>query len=153
MLTGLPRVHDEAGVVEGRPLDQAVAMSFDLTGITDLRLNHHDGDGTVGDVAAVLQNADPMLTHLAGDEGDTWEGERGGGEKRRRVGGTSEKLLDVYLRVTDVVVGQSLQQTGLVTAGWRLDAGGQEAQVRLIDVQREICRRAQFDLRAALVVL
>lgn len=55
--------------------------------------------------------------------------------------------------VTDVIVGQPLQQAGLVAAGWRLDAGRQLAQVRLVDVQREISRRAQFDLRAPLVVL
>lgn len=91
MLTGLPCVHDETGVVEGRPLDQAVAVSFDLAGITDLRLNHHDGDGTIGDVAAVLQDADAMLTHLAGDEGDTWEEEGGG---LRSVGEKGELLIN-----------------------------------------------------------
>lgn len=55
--------------------------------------------------------------------------------------------------VTDVVVGHPLQQAGLVAAGRRLDAGGQQAQVRLINVQREIRCGAQFDLRAALLVL
>lgn len=55
--------------------------------------------------------------------------------------------------VTDVVVGQPLQQAGLVAARRSQDAGGQQAQVRLINVQREVCRRAQFDLRAPLVVL
>lgn len=59
----------------------------------------------------------------------------------------------VFVRATDVVVGHPLQQTGLVAAGRRLDAGGQQGQVRLVNVQREICCRAQFDLRAALVVL
>lgn len=52
-------------------------MSFDLAGVADLRLDDHDGDGTVGDVAAVLQDADPMFAHLARDEGDTWEEEKG----------------------------------------------------------------------------
>lgn len=61
--------------------------------------------------------------------------------------------MSLFVCVTDVVVGHSLQQAGLVAAGWRLDAGGQQAQIRLVDVQREICCRAQFDLRAALVVL
>lgn len=57
------------------------------------------------------------------------------------------------LCVTDVVVGHPLQQAGLVASRRRPDAGGQHAEVALMDVQREICRRAQFDLRAALVVL
>lgn len=61
--------------------------------------------------------------------------------------------MSLFVFVTDVVVGHSLQQAWLVAAGWRLDAGGQQAQIRLVDVQREICCRAQFDLRAALVVL
>lgn len=62
-------------------------------------------------------------------------------------------FIRVCVCVTDVVVGHPLQQAGLVTARWRLDAGGQQAQIRLVDVQREICCRAQFDLRASLVVL
>lgn len=53
-------------------------MNFDRAGVSDLRLDHHDGDGTVGHVTAVLQDADLVLTHLPGDEGDTWEEERGG---------------------------------------------------------------------------
>lgn len=52
-----------------------------------------------------------------------------------------------------MVVGHSLQQTGLVAARRRLDAGRQQAQVRLVYVQGEICCRAQFDLGTALVVL
>lgn len=51
-------------------------MSSDLAGVADFRLDNHDVDGAVGDVAAVLQDADPMFTHLAGDEGDTWGRER-----------------------------------------------------------------------------
>lgn len=81
VLTGLPRVDDEAAVVEGGSLHEAVAVSFDLAGVADLRLDHHDGDGTVGHVLAVLQDADAMLAHLAWDEGDACE-EEGGGEKQ-----------------------------------------------------------------------
>lgn len=55
--------------------------------------------------------------------------------------------------VTDVVVGHPLQEAGLAPAGRRLDAGGEQAQVRLVDVQGEVCCRAQFDLRTPLVVL
>lgn len=79
-LTGLPRVDHEAGVVEGGSLDEAVAVNFDQAGVSDLRLDDHDGDGTVGDVTAVLQDADLVFAHLPRDEGDTWEEEEGGGE-------------------------------------------------------------------------
>lgn len=54
VLTSLPRVDHEAGVVEGGPLDKAVTVSFDPTGVTDLRLDDHDGDGTVDDMTAIL---------------------------------------------------------------------------------------------------
>lgn len=70
-LTGIPCVDYEARVSEGGSLDEAVAVNFDLAGVTDLRLDDHDGDGTVGDVTAVLQDADFVVTHLPGDEGDT----------------------------------------------------------------------------------
>lgn len=56
-------------------------MSLHLAGVADLRLDDHDGDGTVGDVAAVLQDADQVFTHLPGDEGDTWEEEEEGWRK------------------------------------------------------------------------
>lgn len=46
-------------------------MSFDLAGVADLGLDDHDGDGTVGDMTAVLEDADPVFTNLPGDEGDT----------------------------------------------------------------------------------
>lgn len=76
VLTSLARVDHEAGVGEGGSLDEAVTMSFDLAGIPNLRLDDHDGDGTVGHMTAVLQDADLVFTHLAGDEGDTWEQEK-----------------------------------------------------------------------------
>lgn len=70
-LTGLARVHDEAGVAEGACLGQAVAMGLDQAGVPDLGLDHHDADGAVGDVGVVLQDADQVLAHLVGDEGDS----------------------------------------------------------------------------------
>ena len=61
-------------------------MNFDLAGVADLRLDDHDGDGTVGDMTAVLQDADLVFTHLPGDEGNTWgEEEEGRGEMRERL--------------------------------------------------------------------
>lgn len=54
-------------------MDEAVTVSFNPSGVADLGLDHHDGDGTVGDVAAIFQDADHVLAHLPGDEGDTWE--------------------------------------------------------------------------------
>lgn len=56
-------------------------------------------------------------------------------------------------RSTGVVVGHPLGETRLLAARRGLDSGGELAQVRFADVQGEICRCAQFDLRAPLVVL
>ena len=44
--------------------------------------------------------------------------------------------------LTDVPVGQPLQQAGLLVAGRRSDAGAQDAQVRLGDLQGDVGRRA-----------
>lgn len=52
-----------------------------------------------------------------------------------------------------MIVGHPLQEAGLVTARRRPDAGGEQAQVCFVDVQGEIGRCAQFDLRAPLGVL
>ena len=68
--TGLSRVHHEAGVGERGALGEAVAVSSDSAGVADFRLDDHDGDGAVGDVPPVLQDADAVFTHLPGDEGD-----------------------------------------------------------------------------------
>lgn len=46
-------------------------MSFDQAGVADLRLDDHDADGTAGNVATVLQDADQMFAHLVRDEGDS----------------------------------------------------------------------------------
>lgn len=51
-------------------------MSFDSTGVANLRLDDHDGDGTVGDMTTILQDADLVLAHFPGDEGDTCEEEK-----------------------------------------------------------------------------
>lgn len=40
--------------------------------------------------------------------------------------------------LTDVIVGQPLQETRLVTTGWGLDAGRQGAKVSLADVKQEV---------------
>lgn len=67
---------------------------------------------------------------------------------------TNKTCVDLFSnRLTDVVVGQPLQQTGLVVPGWRPDAGRQQAEVRLVNVQSEIRSGAQFDVRASLLVL
>lgn len=51
-------------------------MSFDSSGVANLRLDDHDGDGTVGDMTTILQDADLVLAHFPGDEGDTCEEEK-----------------------------------------------------------------------------
>lgn len=73
VLTSIPCVNNEAGVVKGGSLDQTITVSSDLAGVAYLRLDDHYCNGTVGDMLSVLQNADPMFTNLAGNEGDTWE--------------------------------------------------------------------------------
>lgn len=55
--------------------------------------------------------------------------------------------------LTDVVVGQPLQETGLVAARWGLNAGRQGAQVGLADVKQEVGGRAQLHLRAPSAVI
>ena len=47
---------------------------------------------------------------------------------------------------TDVSVGKPLEQAGLLVAGRRSDAGRQRAQVRLGDLQGDVCRRAHVEL-------
>lgn len=56
-------------------------------------------------------------------------------------------------RATGVIVGHLLQETGLLAARWSLDSGSELAQIRFSNVQGEICRCAQFELGAPLVVL
>lgn len=92
-------------------MHQPVAVRPDAPSISDLRLDDHDGDGAVGHVASILGDADAVLAHLAGDEGDA-----------------------------HVVVGHPLEQAGLLTARRRQDAGAEETQVRLVDVQEEVGR-------------
>lgn len=58
------------------------------------------------------------------------------GENAHRAGG----------RLTEVSVGQLLQQTGLLVARWRSDAGTQRAQVSLGDLQGHVGRRADIQL-------
>lgn len=120
ILTGLPRVNHEAGVVEGGSLGEAVALNFDLAGVADLRLDNHDGDGTVGDVTAVLQDADLVFAHLPGDEGDTWEEERGG----RRI----EEMREV---------GKHGGEEGQETEGGRMKGEGDEEDKRKERKERE----------------
>lgn len=77
-LTGLLCVDHEAGIGESGSLDEAVAMNFDAAGVANLRLDDHDGDGTVGDMSAVLQDADAVFAHLTGDERDPCEAKQTG---------------------------------------------------------------------------
>jgi len=72
--TCVSRVHQERGVGEGGPGHQAVPVGPDPAGLPDLRLDHQDGQRTVGDVLAALQDADAVLAHLPRDEGDACRG-------------------------------------------------------------------------------
>lgn len=151
--TSIPCVNNEAGVIEGGSLVETIAMRSDLASITNLRLDNHDGDGTVGDVVAVLQDADLMLTHLLRNEGDACVEKEERWRDKGRMANNYCMCVFLVFNVTNVVVGHPLQQTGFTAPRWCLDAGSQQAQVRLINVQREICCRAEFDLRALLGVL
>ena len=55
--------------------------------------------------------------------------------------------------LTDVIVGEPLQETGLVTARRGLNAGSQGAEVCLADVEQEVGGRAQLHLRAPSAVV
>lgn len=77
-------------------------------------------------------------------------GRRGRSEVGRGGKWTCEHF---YECSTDVIVSHPLQKTRLVAARWCLDACSEQAQIRLINVQGEICCCAQFDLGAPLVVL
>lgn len=96
LLTSIPRVYDEAGVAKGGSLFQPIAMSSDPASVAHLRLDHHDRDGTVGDMLSVLQNANTMFAHLAGNEGDTWE-EREGAVRRESEEKVFLSALPVWL--------------------------------------------------------
>lgn len=98
-LTCLPCVDHKAGVGEGGGLNEAVAVGFDSSGVSDLGLDHIDGDGAVGDVPAVLQDADLVFAHLPGDEGDACEG-----NGRESATCTSSMLEDkTILLLTDAI--------------------------------------------------
>jgi hypothetical protein len=70
VFTCFPGVHQEGGVGEGAPRHQALSVGLDAAGVPYLRLHHQDGEGAVGDVTPLLQDADPVLAHLPGDERD-----------------------------------------------------------------------------------
>ena len=78
--TCVPGVHEELCHLEGVRLGQAFAEGLDAAGVADLRLAHHDLEGAVSHVRAVLPHVDLVLAHLLGREGDAWE------EERRTVG-------------------------------------------------------------------
>lgn len=52
-----------------------------------------------------------------------------------------------------MVVGQPLQETGLISARWGLNAGRQAAEVSLTDVKQEVSGRAQLHLGAPPAVI
>lgn len=58
-----------------------------------------------------------------------------------------------YSSPTDVIVGLPLEQTGLIAARRGFDARGEQTEIRLVDIQREICSGAQLYLRLPLIVL
>lgn len=51
--------------------------------------------------------------------------------------------------LTEVSVGQSLEQAGLLVTGRSPDAGGQGAQIRLGDLQGHVGCRAHVELRGS----
>lgn len=40
--------------------------------------------------------------------------------------------------LTNVVIGQPLQETGLIATRWGFNAGGKEAEIGLVDVQQKV---------------
>lgn len=69
-LTGFPGVHHKVGHLEGVSLHQTLTEHLDFAGVSDLRLDHHDGDGAVSYVPAVLLDAHQVLPDFSWDEGN-----------------------------------------------------------------------------------
>ena len=83
MVTCVPGVHDELGHLEGVSLQQPLTRDLHLTGVSDLRLTHHDLKGTVGHMFPVLLHADHMFAHFLWRERDPCREELTLGNKRR----------------------------------------------------------------------
>ncbi len=65
-------VHDELSHFKGVSFNQSFPKHLHLTGVSDLRLAHHDLEWAVGHVFSILLHADHMLTHLFRSEGYSW---------------------------------------------------------------------------------
>lgn len=79
ILTCISGVHNKLGHLKGVSLHQAFAEHFHFAGIADLRLSHHDFEGAVSHMFAVLLHTHYMLTHFLRSEGDPW------GENRKKM--------------------------------------------------------------------
>lgn len=90
-------------------------------------LEHHISHGAISFPAKALRSLSP--THISP--------------------GPKQKAAEL----TNMVIGQPLQETGLITARWGLNAGCQGAEVSLTDVQQEVSSRAQLHLGAAPAVI
>lgn len=71
-LTCISGVHDELSHLKGVSLHQAFAEHFHFAGVSDLWLPHHDLEGAVSYMFAVLLHTHHMLTHFLRSEGDAW---------------------------------------------------------------------------------
>lgn len=65
-------VHDELSHFKGVSFDQTFSKHLHFTGITNLRLAHHDLEWAVGHMFSILLHADHMLTDLFRSEGYSW---------------------------------------------------------------------------------
>lgn len=86
-LTCSPGVDDEFGHLEGASFHQPFTGDFNLAGIANFRLSHHDLKGAVGDMLAAFLDAHDVLPNLLGGEGDPW----GGGETEGEMKGEQDK--------------------------------------------------------------
>ena len=70
-LTCVPGVNYELSHLKDVSLHQSLAKHFDLAGVTDLWLAHHDLERAVGHVRPVLHHTHNMLPYLLRSEWDT----------------------------------------------------------------------------------
>ena len=71
-LTGFTCIHGEAVVLAGHSLLQTLAVNLDLLGVTQFILSNLDLEGTVGDVFAIAEHIDKVLTNFVWGERDTY---------------------------------------------------------------------------------
>ncbi len=109
-------------------LHQTLNEHLDFAGVSDLRLDHHDGDGAVSYVPAVLL----MLTRCSPTSLGMKEmpEEKTTSQVLSKQTPSRQEESEHYSSPTDVIVGLPLEQTGLIAARRGFDARGEQTEIR-----------------------